>query len=85
MGNFFGGLLMTLLGILFVVKTEWILDFVGYSVWAESKIGMFGGTRLLIKVIGLIAIVVGFFFMAGLEEEILGWIAGFLIPNYKGI
>ena len=84
MGNFFAGLLMTLFGILFVVKTEWIVDFVGYSEWAESKIGMFGGTRIMIKIIGLIAIFVGFFFMVGLEDEILGWIAGFLIPNYKG-
>ncbi len=84
MGNFFAGFILFLIGFSLVVKTNIIVDFFGYSEWAESKLGMFGGTRLMIKIIGLLAIFVGFFYMVGLQDVILGWIAGFLVPGYRG-
>ena len=46
------------LGILIERFTERIVNFVGYSGWAESKLGA-GGTYTMWKLIGLIMIVVG--------------------------
>jgi len=46
------------LGILIERFTERIVNFVGYSGWAESKLGA-GGTYTMWKLIGLIMIVGG--------------------------
>ena len=46
------------LGILIERFTERIVNFVGYSGWAESKLGA-GGTYTMWKLIGLIVIVGG--------------------------
>jgi hypothetical protein len=79
--NFFIGLVITIISALLVIKTDWLVSNFGHMAWAESKLGMFGGTRTLIKVIGVVFAFIGLMTMVGLQETILGWIAGFLIPN----
>ena len=46
------------LGILIERFTERIVNFVGYSGWAESKLGA-GGTYTMWKLIGLLVIIAG--------------------------
>ena len=79
--NFFVGLIITIISALLVIKTDWLVSNFGHMSWAEDKLGMFGGTRTLIKVIGVVFAFVGLMIMAGLQDNVLGWVAGFLLPN----
>ena len=60
--SFFARLLLLLvaigLGILIERFTERIVNFIGYSGWAEAKLGA-GGTYTMWKLIGLIVIIGG--------------------------
>jgi len=50
---------------------EWIFENFGTNAWAEDKLGTSGGTRLLIKLIGLVVIFVSLLYMSGLFEGFL--------------
>ena len=52
MGYVFGILVM-LLGVFMVIKTQWFISNFGHSGWAESKLGG-GGTRIMYKVLGIL-------------------------------
>lgn len=56
--KYFLGILGVALGVIIILKTEWIIQNFGTSAWAESKMGTSGGSRLLYKLIGLIIIVI---------------------------
>lgn len=79
--NFFIGLVITAVGTAVVIYTDWLVSNFGHMSWAESTLGIFGGTRTILKVIGVIAVFIGLMTMFGLQEIILGWVAGFLIPD----
>lgn len=64
--SLFLGLLGVLLGILLVIKTEWIVESFGTSSWAEEHLGTSGGTRLMWKLIGIAIIFISFMGMTGL-------------------
>jgi len=49
------GLLFTLVGVLFLVKSYKIVHFIGYNAWAEEHLGG-GGTYTLVKIFGLFLI-----------------------------
>ena len=59
-------IIVILVGFFLVVKTQWIYDFTGPVDWAEAHLGTSGGTRLLIKLIGLVMIFGAFLAMTGL-------------------
>ncbi len=65
------GLIVALLGIGVVFKTEWILENFGTNTWAEDTLGTSGGSRLLYKLIGLIMIFFGFLLITGLFQSFL--------------
>ena len=69
--KWFIGFLFIALGILIVLKTEWILSFFGRNAWAESKLGAEGGTRLFYKLIGIGLIVFAFLLMTGIFTNFL--------------
>jgi predicted small integral membrane protein len=72
--NWFIGLLVIGVGSLLVIRTQWIYDFTGPIDWAEQHLGTEGGTRLFIKLIGVLFIIGAFLGVTG----ILGnWVAGF--------
>lgn len=66
LSSFLFGLISIALGVALVRYTEAVLGFAGRIYWAEEWFGTFGGTRLAIKLIGLITIVLGFLLATGL-------------------
>lgn len=76
--KYFLGLLGVGLGILLVVKTEWLIQNFGTSTWAETHMGTSGGTRLMYKLIGIIIIFLSFMAMTGL-------LGGFILAIFGGI
>ena len=71
MGAVIIGVLMAVVGILIVVKTEWIVQNFGTNAWAEAKFGFSGGSRIFYKLIGLGIIFIGFIIMTGMWEGFL--------------
>ena len=47
----FLGILITAIGAIFVIKTEWFLENFGRLDWFEQKLGTEGGSRLGYKII----------------------------------
>ena len=76
------GLVIVGLGFLVTWKTQPIVDILGYSAWAEQKLGS-GGTYTLYKLIGVIIIFIGIAVMVQLHEALLGTVAGFFVPDLK--
>jgi hypothetical protein len=75
------GLVIVILATLLVMKTEWLIQNFGHMQSAERMVGIFGGTRLILKLIGVIFIFVGFLYMTGLHEELLNFIGNLLVPT----
>ena len=71
MGKIFGGLIIGGLGFLMIWKTSWIVQNFGNNAWAEAKLGSSGGTRLMYKFLGLIAMIFGMLMITGLSEGLL--------------
>lgn len=69
--SWFIGLLVIGLGVLLVVKTQWIYDFTGPIDWAEQHLGTEGGTRLFIKLMGVVLIMGAFLAVTGILS---GWV-----------
>ena len=65
------GILAIVVGIFFVIKTEWFVQNFGTSSWAEHYMGTSGGTRLMYKLLGIIII---FLAMAGMTGLLGQWI-----------
>lgn len=72
-------LLIIGLGTLLVVKTQWIYDFTGPIDFAEKYLGTEGGTRLFIKLIGVLFILGSFLAMTGLLGAMVDGIFGPLL------
>ncbi len=56
------------LGLILVLKTEWILDFFGYIDWAEKNVG---GSRNFYKVLGSFVVIIGFIVITNLWVPLL--------------
>jgi predicted small integral membrane protein len=68
--QYFIGILGTVAGFLLVWKTTQVLNFTGQIDFAEKYLGTAGGSRLFIKLIGLIVIFIAWLYMFNLG----GWI-----------
>ncbi len=79
--SIFIGIVLSALGIAMVIKTEPIYHFTGASAWAEKNLGTEGGTRLLIKIIGLLLIFFGFATITGLVDSILFGLIRLIVPG----
>lgn len=78
--RFFVGMLIGALGVLMVVKTEPIYNFVGRIPTAEKYLGS-GGSRLFIKLIGIIIFLGGMMWGFGLWEGFVQATIGSLFPK----
>lgn len=78
--RFIVGLLIAAFGTLMILKTEPIYDFVGRIPTAEKYLGS-GGSRLFIKLIGIIIIFGGLMWGLGLWEGFLQATIGSLFPK----
>ncbi|MFA5069700.1 MAG: hypothetical protein WC528_00210 [Patescibacteria group bacterium] len=63
--NYVIGGIAIIVGSLLVVKTEWFYNFTGPIDWAEAHLGSEGGTKIFIKLIGLIIIIGTFLALTG--------------------
>ena len=69
--RYFVGIFLVAAGIVLVLKTEWFIQNFGSSAWAEEHLGTSGGTRLMYKLIGIIAIFFGFLAITNLYQQFL--------------
>lgn len=58
--RYFIGIILVLIGVALVLKTEWFIQNFGSNAWAEEKFGTAGGSRLMYKLIGIAFIFFGF-------------------------
>ncbi len=65
------GLIGIILGMVFLMRSEWFLANFGRIDWAEIHLGAEGGTRLFYKLLGLVIILVSILIMTGLMEGLL--------------
>ena len=76
------GLIIAALCFLLVWKTEWIHVQVGSWHFAEKYLGSEGGTRLAIKLIGILGVFIGLLTVAGLQDNFVLWILRKIIPGF---
>lgn len=69
--QYFVGVVVILLGVALVIKTEWFLVNFGTIAWAEENLGTSGGSRLMYKLIGLVGILVGFLLVTNMFQGFL--------------
>ena len=69
--RYFIGILCAVVGVLMILKTEWLIQNFGTSAWAEANMGTSGGSRLLYKLIGLLVIFIGFLVLTNMHEAFL--------------
>lgn len=77
--NFFIEILVIAIGCVLVIKTQWIYDFTGPIDFAERFLGTEGGSRLFIKLIGVLMITGSFLAMTGLLGAMIDGIFGSLL------
>lgn len=65
------GVLIIIVGIFLVIKTEWFLQSFGTSSWAEEHMGSSGGSRLMYKLIGIVFIILSVMGMTGMLGEVI--------------
>lgn len=70
--SFVVGLIGIVFGFILVWKANWIVENIGRTTWAEEHLGVEGGSRIFYKLIGLGVIILGFLFMFGFMEDIVG-------------
>ncbi len=68
------GILITTIGALLVIKTEWFMNNFGRIGWFEEKLGAEGGSRLGYKIIGGLFLLVGIITMTGGGPGLMGWL-----------
>lgn len=73
------GILITGLAFLGLLYNEWLIRQTGTFAWAERYIRTEGGSRLLLKIICIIALMIGLLTVVGLHEAFMRWVFGGLI------
>ena len=68
------GIILVIIGFLFVAKSEWLLNNFGRIGFFEEHLGTEGGSRLGYKLIGLFVIFIGFLVSTNMIGGFLGWI-----------
>lgn len=76
------GFIITAVGACMVIYTEPIMSFTGRIDWADRWLGVYGGSRLGIKLIGVGAAVFGFLLMTGLLGPIVLSLFGGLFKGF---
>ena len=70
---------MLAVGFAVVLKTEWIIQNVGTNDWAEMKMGTFGGSRMMYKLLGLVLIFLGFLIAFDMSDALMNATFGRLV------
>jgi hypothetical protein len=72
--RYFIGIAGTLAGFMMVWKTAAVLNFTGRIPFAEKYLGLEGGTRIFIKIIGCLVIFVSWLYMFEMGEWLIRWL-----------
>ena len=78
------GLVILASGVFIVIKSEAMLNAFGRIAFFERYLGTEGGSRLGYKLLGLIAIFIGFLIMTNMIDGFLGWLLGPLLRVMRG-
>ncbi len=76
MGHIILGIIITGVGAILVVKTEWFLNNFGRMSWFEDKLGSEGGSRLGYKLVGILFLFIGIITLTGSGESFMRWLVG---------
>ncbi len=79
MWHYIIGIIAALAGVGIVLKTEWLIQNIGSSAWAEAKMGTSGGSRMFYKLIGIGLIFIGFMLITNLFQGFLEGTIGKLL------
>jgi hypothetical protein len=77
--NIIWGILISAVGVIIVIKTEWLVQNFGRIEWFDKYLGTEGGTRLGYKFIGLIILFFGVLTLTGNFGAFFAWLMGPLI------
>ena len=80
--GFFWGLAIAGIGILLILKHDFMVDNFGRIAWAEEHLGTEGGSRLFYKLLGLLIILLGFGIMFNIWQPLFFKAAA---PAFKGL
>ena len=75
------GLIVSAFGFLVVWKSSDVVDLMGRSYWAETQFAIWGGTTGIMKIVGTVAIFIGFFIMTNLHMDLMAWLVSPFIPK----
>jgi len=65
------GTIIIAIGFVIVWKADWMMNNFGRISWAEEHLGTEGGTRMLYKIIGILAMIFSFLYMSGAIQAML--------------
>ncbi len=71
--KFIIGVMITVVGVIIVMKSDSFLGFFGRISFFEKHLGTEGGSRLGYKIIGLIFIFLGILTMTGMIDGFMSW------------
>jgi hypothetical protein len=77
------GIVFVVAGLLLVIFSRYIFDNFGRLPWAEDKLGP-TGTLSLMRIVGALSILLGFFIWTGLFDIIFGGIFELLFGGLRG-
>jgi len=72
--NIIIGILISGVGVVLVVKSDWFLNNFGRMAWAEKFFGTSGGTRLGYKMLGILFAIIGIIFITGSGNSFMSWL-----------
>jgi len=72
--SFFAGILLIIIGLAFVIKSEWFFRNFGTIGWAEQHLGTSGGSRMMYKLMGVLFILLGLLGITGMLQAFLLWL-----------
>jgi len=77
------GLFIAVIGFLMVWKTNWFLGFVGSIGFAEKYFSAEGGSRAILKIIGVVIVFIGFAIMTNLVQGMISSVVGPLFGAFN--
>lgn len=80
--GFFIGLVLSVLGILIISKSEWMLNNFGRIGFFEAKLATSGGSRLGYKLVGFLFLFIGVLSITGLIGGFMEWMLSPLTRYY---
>ena len=73
------GFIITVISFLLLKHNFWLVEQTGTWGWAERVLGSEGGTRLVLKLLALLGVIIGLLTVVGLHDQFIRWL---LIPLF---